>query len=54
MYDNNGFAIDIAQQVNYEYDDPDSAIKEMHGNTGHLIRVKHTGSFKKIIITSNM
>ena len=31
-------------------DDFDSAIKAMRGNTGHLIRIKHTGFFKKMII----
>lgn len=50
FYDNNGFPIGITPQVNYEYDDPDSAIKAMRGNTGHQIRVKHTAFFKKINI----
>ena len=52
--DNNGFPVGITQQVNYEYADPDSAIKAMRGNTGHQIRVKHSGFFKKITIGSNM
>lgn len=51
--DNNGFPIGITQQVNYEYDDPDSAIKAMRGNTGHQIRVRHSYFFKKIKIPSN-
>ena len=54
FYDNNGFPIGITPQVNYEYDDPDSAINAMRGNTGHRIRVKHSSYFKKILITSNM
>jgi len=54
IYDNNGFPIGITPQVNYEYDDPDSAINDMRGNTGHLIRVKHSRFFKKIVVTSNM
>lgn len=48
--DNNGFPIGITPQVNYEYDDPDTAINAMRGNTGFLIRVKHSSFFKKIII----
>lgn len=50
LYDNNGFPIGITPQVNYEYDDPDSAINAMRGNTGHPIRVKHSSFFKKMII----
>ena len=50
MSDNNGFPIGITHQVDYEFDDPDSAIKAMRGNTGYPIRIKHTGFFKKIII----
>ena len=50
FYDNNGFPIGITQQVNFKYDDPDSAIKAMQGNTGHPILVKHTAFFKKINI----
>lgn len=48
--DNNGFPIGITQQVNYEFDDPDSAIKAMRGNTGHPILVRHSQFFKKIEI----
>ena len=50
FHDNNGYPIGITQQVNYEYDDPDSAIDAMHGNTGHQIRVRHSQFFKKVVI----
>lgn len=50
FHDNNGYPIGITQQVNYEYDDPDSAIDAMRGNTGHQIRVRHSSFFKKIVI----
>lgn len=48
--DNNGYPIGLTQQVNYEYDDPDAAIDDMRGNTGHTIRVRHTSFFKKVVI----
>lgn len=42
--------IGITRQVDYEYDDCDSALNAMIGDTGHKIRVLHTNFFKKIII----
>lgn len=50
MSDNNGFPIGITQQVNYDFDDPESAIKAMRGNTGYPILVSQASFFKKIII----
>ena len=48
--DNNGYPIGLTGMVDYVYDDADSAISAMIGNTGHLVRVAHTRFYKKAVI----
>lgn len=50
MRENNRIPIGITRQVDYEYDDCESALNAMVGETGHRIRVLHSHFYKKIII----